>query len=173
MRAEHTGRAVRVIRAVGAAAMAVASFQAGAAIDSWIRIPGIPGESVNIDHRGEIDVSNYALTLDTRTCTVAVRKGLDSASPPLAEAAIRRTTLPSVVLTARKAGEGQKDFYTVTLTNASVSSVLASYTSGDNAPTEDVTFSARSLALSYKPQDAKGGLGAAITSTFSCANGNN
>ncbi len=156
---------MQVVFATGLAAGAV---QADAAIDSWVRIPGIAGESVNADHKGEIDVASFSQTLDNKNCAFAVVKFLDSASPALAEAAAKKSTLPSVVLNARKSGEGQKDFLTITLASATVASVDTAYGGGDAPAKEEVVFSPRSVTFSYRPQDAKGSLGAAVTSSYTC-----
>lgn len=158
-------KAVQVVLATGVAAGAMT---AEATVDSWLRIPGIPGESTNADHKGEIVVLSYAQTLDNKNCAFAVEKLLDSASPAFAEAAAKKTTLPSVVFSARLAGEGQKDFYTVTLASATIANLNTSYASGAATAREEVTFSPRSVTVTYRPQDAKGSLGAAITTSFTC-----
>ena len=157
-------KAVQVVFATGVAAGAVQAQ----AVDSWLRIPGIPGESVNADHKGEIDVISFTQTLDAKTCQLAVLKYLDSATPALSEATAKKSALPNVTLSARKSGDGQKDFLTITLLNASVASVDTSSAGGDVPPKEQVIFAPRSVTVTYRAQDAKGGLGAAVTSTFNC-----
>ena len=158
-------RAVQVVFATGVAAGAV---QAQAAIDSWIKIPGIPGESAAVDHKGEIDVLTFSQSLDAKACQFAVVKYLDSATPALSEAVARKTNLPNVTFSARKAGEGQKDFLTITLMSATVSSLETASSGTDLPPKEQAVFAPRSVTIVYRPQDAKGGLGTAVTSTFTC-----
>lgn len=160
-----TRKAVQVVLATG---MVAGMVPANAAVNGWLRVPGIAGESTNADHKGEVDVLAYSQALDNKTCAFAVQKNLDSASPAFAEAVARKTTLPSVVFSARKAGEGQKDFYTVTLASATIASLNTSFGGGDDSAREEVVFSPRSVTVSYRAQDAKGSLGPAITSAFTC-----
>jgi type VI secretion system secreted protein Hcp len=157
-----TRKAIQVVFATGMAAGAV---QAGA-IDSWVRIPGIDGESTNADHKGEIDVLSYSQALDSKTCEFIIEKQLDKASPALAESVAKRAMLPSVVFSARKSGEGQKDFLNVTLASVSIAAVNTSL--GRDAASEQVVLKPRSVTISYRAQDAKGTLGPAITSSFGC-----
>jgi type VI protein secretion system component Hcp len=63
----------------------VASLPAGAAdIQSYLKIDDIPGESNRVGHVGEIELSAYSQTFDTRNCSrVVVNKLVDIASPAL------------------------------------------------------------------------------------------
>jgi type VI secretion system secreted protein Hcp len=157
-------QAVRVVFASGVAAGAL---QAGA-VDSWLRIPGIAGESLVADHKGDIDLVSFSQAFDSKACKFTVVKYLDTATAALSEATSKRTTLPNVTLTARKSGEGQKDFYTVTMLSSTVASVETTSANQDAPVMEAVAFSPRSVTISYRPQDAKGGLGTAVTSTINC-----
>jgi type VI secretion system secreted protein Hcp len=66
-----------------------------------------------------------------------------------------------VVMTARKAGEGQKDFLKVTMKEVFITSVQPSGSSGGDIA-ESVSMSYGSIDFSYKPQDAKGTLGGEV-----------
>jgi len=62
------------------------------------------------------------------------------------------------VLTARKSGEGQKDFLKITLKEVFITSVQPSGSQqGDIV--ESVSMSYASVDFAYKAQDAKGALG--------------
>jgi len=158
----------KAIQVVFTAGMAAGAVQAGAAVDSWVRIPGIDGESTNSDHKGEIELLSYSQTLENKTCEYVIEKRLDKASPALAESVAKKATLPSVVVSARKAGEGQKDFLSVTLASVTIAAVNTSFGSGSDAGREQVVLNPRSVTISYRVQDEKGGLGPAVTSSFNC-----
>jgi len=143
------------------------AVQAGA-IDSWVRIPGIDGESTDADHKGEIDVLSYSQALDSKACEFVIEKQLDKASPALAESVAKRAMLPSVVFSARKSGEGQKDFLKVTLASVSIAAVNTSLSRGGDSASEQVVLNPRSVTISYRAQDPKGGLGQPVVSSFGC-----
>ena len=64
----------------------------------------------------------------------------------------------------RKSGEGQKDFLTWDFTNLRIKSYDVAFT--DGPPLDVVTFSFTQVTMTYRPQDIKGGLGAAVTVTW-------
>ncbi|MEO8125258.1 MAG: type VI secretion system tube protein Hcp, partial [Burkholderiales bacterium] len=84
----------------------------------------------------------------------------DKASPMLAKQAVLGKYVPSAVLTARKAGEGQKDFLKVTMKEVFVTSVQVG--EGGEGPTEEVAMSYGWIDFEYRPQDAKGSMGSAV-----------
>lgn len=168
MKPISAGRARKAMKVVFAAGVAAGAVQADAAVDSWLKIPGFPGESTRVDHKGEIDIVSFVQLLDPKNCTYAFVKDLDKASPGLAEAVAKKTVLPTVTLTSRKAGEGQKDFYVLTLFSVALQSLELTESAGGLVPTEQVVMSPRSVSISYKPQDDKGGLGGEVKASFNC-----
>jgi type VI secretion system secreted protein Hcp len=85
----------------------------------------------------------------------------DKASPVLAKHCVSGKHFPTMTLTARKAGEGQKDFLKVTLKEVLITSVQPAGSSGGDV-TESVACSYKDVEFEYKPQDDKGGLGGAV-----------
>jgi type VI secretion system secreted protein Hcp len=144
------------------------------AIDAHIKFDGIEGESTSADHKGEIVVlawswgltSPAASTSGGRTRGKSTPSDLsfthfyDKASPVLAKTAAQRKHVKTAVLTARKAGEGQKDFLKVTMKEVFITSVATA--EDGTALTEVVTLSYNDIAFSYRPQDSKGGLGGEV-----------
>jgi len=84
----------------------------------------------------------------------------DKASPMLAKQAVVGKHVPSAVLTARKAGEGQKDFLKVTMKEVFITSVQAS--EGGEGPMEEVAMSYGTIDFEYRPQTDKGSLGSPV-----------
>jgi type VI secretion system secreted protein Hcp len=145
------------------------------AIDFFIKFDGVAGESADKDHKGEIDVVSWnwsaSNTLPPASGGVGAGKSVpgpfsfqhqyDKASPVLGKYAASGKFFKQVYLTARKAGEGQKDFLKVTMKEVLVTSVLVD-ASGDGGAHESVSLAYRDIDFAYKPQDPKGTLGAAV-----------
>jgi type VI secretion system secreted protein Hcp len=141
------------------------------AIDTHIKFDGIDGESTHKDHKGEIAVLswNWNVSASTSAGTGSGRVGkaspgdfvfthmYDKASPKLAKTCVQGTALKEVYLTARKSGEGQKDFIKVTMKDVFIASVQEN--ADDTGLGEAVTLKYSSINFSYKPQTAKGTLG--------------
>lgn len=143
--------------------------------DFHIKFDGIDGESTHKDHKGEVAVLSWSwgLTSAAAAATGAAagkRKAVpqemrivhryDKASPLLAKQAALGRHVPSAVLTARKAGEGQKDFLKVTMKEVFITAVQAS--EGGDGLMEEVAMSYGTIDFEYRPQDAKGSLGSPV-----------
>jgi type VI secretion system secreted protein Hcp len=81
----------------------------------------------------------------------------DRSSPVLAKYCATGRHFSEVVMTARKAGEGQKDFLVIKFKEVFITSVEPSGNSGGDIG-ETVTFSYAQMDMAYKAQDDKGGL---------------
>ena len=143
--------------------------------NSYIKFDGIDGESTLKDHKGEVAVLSWSWGLTSTTGGFSgsgSRRGkavpqemrivhrYDKASPMLAKQAVLGRALPSAVLTARKAGEGQKDYFKVTMKEVFITSVQDS--EGGEGAMEEVAMSYSEIDFEYRPQDAKGGLGSPV-----------
>jgi type VI secretion system secreted protein Hcp len=82
----------------------------------------------------------------------------DKASPLLAKKCAQGVHFPTVVVTQRKSGEGQKDFLKITMKEVFITAVQSS--GGDVG--ESVSMSYGAIDFSYRPQDARGGLGGEV-----------
>jgi type VI secretion system secreted protein Hcp len=150
--------------------------------DTHIKFDGVEGESTHKDHKGEIEVLSWSWGL---AAPVPARSGAaaskatpadfrfvhfyDKASPLLARAGARGNVFKQVLLTARKSGEGQKDFFKVTMKEVFVTSVQL--TSGADSMAEEVALAPRFISYDYAPMDAKGSLGPAVTFSWNLATG--
>ncbi|HSW08713.1 Hcp family type VI secretion system effector [Aquabacterium sp.] len=145
--------------------------------DTHIKFEGVDGEATHKDHKGEIEVLswNWNVTNSNVGGTSGGGSGkgkatpgdfsfthvFDKASPILAKQAAAGKHFATVVLTARKAGEGQKDFLKVTMKEAFITAVSPSGGHGGEI-IENVAMSYKDIEFEYKPQDDKGGLGGAV-----------
>jgi len=147
------------------------------ATKTFIKFDGIDGESVTKDHPREIEVLSWNWGLSVTTITSGGSGGgasvgrvspkeihfvhlYDKASPVLLRMAATGRHIASAVLSARKAGAGQKDFLVITLKEVLITSIMA----GDDGagPTEEIVFSYGDIHFGYRPQSASGALGAAV-----------
>jgi type VI secretion system secreted protein Hcp len=81
------------------------------------------------------------------------------ASPQLFLACASGKHLDEAVLTVRKAGAEQVEFLSYKLSECIVSSYQEGGSSGDSVPIDSFSLNFAKIEMSYKEQDAKGGLG--------------
>ena len=140
-----------------------------------IKFDGIEGESTHADHKGEILVASWSWGVNNPPAAgtgvgAAVGKAVpgdfhfthvyDKASPILAKNCAGGKRVKTVVLTARKAGEGQKDFLRITMTDVLVTAAAVS--AAGEGVYESIALSYGQIGFSYQPQTATGGLGSAV-----------
>jgi type VI secretion system secreted protein Hcp len=144
--------------------------------DFHIKFDGVEGEATHKDHKGEIEILSWSWDV-SQTSGASAGGGsgrgkanpgefvfthiYDKASPVLAKHAASGKHFKDAKLTARKAGEGQKAFLTVTLKEVFITRVAPSGESEGDI-TEEVTATYKDIEFAYKPQDDKGGLGGEI-----------
>lgn len=142
------------------------------AIDTHIKFDGIDGEATHQDHKGEIEVMSWSWNITNVSNLTGGGSGqgkatagdfhfmhqYDKASPNLAKKCAKGEHFPTVVLTARKSGDGQKDFLKVTMKEVYITSVSPAGSSGGGIA-EGVSMSVSDIEFAYKPQDDKGKLG--------------
>ena len=145
------------------------------AIDTHIKFDGVEGESTHTDHKGEIELLSWSWGVTNASMGSGGGSGMgkaqggdlhfahpyDKASPVLAKKCIQGVHFPSVVLTSRKAGEGQKDFLKITMKEVYITSVQPAGSSGGDIM-ESVSMSYGSIEFAYKPQDKAGALGGEV-----------
>lgn len=147
-----------------------------ATIDTHLKLDGVDGESTHKDHKGEIELLSWSWGVSNATSAtsgsgsgkgkatpgdLAFTHFYDKASPVLAKKCAQGVHFKEAVITARKSGEGQKDFLKVTMKEVFITSAAPSGSSGGDI-VEGITMSYGSIEFAYKPQDDKGGLGGEV-----------
>ena len=149
------------------------------AVDYFLRIDGIPGESKDSKHKDEIDVEAWswgevnpvqhgpgsgvgAGKVQMQDFNFTTR--FSKASPSLMLACASGKHLKSAVLTARRGGDkAQAEFLTFSLSDVLVSSYqTAGAEAGDVAPVDSVSLNFAKIQIEYKEQKADGSLGGSI-----------
>lgn len=167
----RTVLARRVLPAVATAlALAAATLPSRAQpVDTFMKIDGLPGESTNAAHPGEIDLTGWSQTFGTRHCSRAVAiKRVDRASPGLIARAAANTLIPQVIVSMARAGGGRsQDFFRATLDLVTIERVEIAE-QGDEL-VERVVLAPRSIRLEYRPPQADGSLGAPVATAIACS----
>jgi type VI secretion system secreted protein Hcp len=139
------------------------------AVQYFLRVDGIPGESKDAAHKGEIDVLSFAWGLTNSGGAAPgggagagkasfqdlhVVKPVDKASPKLFEACASGQHIKEVVLTGRRTGKKQLEFLSYKLSNV----VITSYQIGGSAPeapTDQVSLNSGKIEMEYRPAGAE------------------
>ena len=150
-----------------------------AAIDYFLKIDGIQGDSKAEKHKDEIDIESFSWG-DTQSGTFAVGGGggsgkismqdfhftmlVNKASPALFLACAQGDHIKNA-LTCRKAGRDQQEFLKVTMNNVLVSSFQIGG-AGGVVPTDQISLNFAKIEVEYQEQDATGKLVGSIKTWF-------
>lgn len=153
-----------------------------AAADYFLKIEGVKGESTDDKHKGEIDVESWSWG-ETNSGTHATGGGggagkvsmqdfhftkkIDKSSPELMLACATGKALTKAVLTCRKAGGKQEEFFKVTLSDLLVSSYQTGGSAhGDVVPTDQISLNFSKVEFEYSPQKADGSLDSPVKTGY-------
>jgi type VI secretion system secreted protein Hcp len=148
-----------------------------AAVDYFLKIDGIDGESQDSQYKNYIHVESWSWGA-SQSGTFSSGGGggagkvqmqdlhftmkMDKASPKLMLACATGEHIKKAQLFARKAGKTQQTFLTVTLSDVLVSSYQTSGSgASDVLPIDSVALNFAKVEVEYKPQNADGSLGGA------------
>jgi type VI secretion system secreted protein Hcp len=172
----RTRKSVQVVLAAGVALGAVPAV----ADSIFLKIPGLPGESMDSKHKDEIIVESFSQSVDAGQCPqVNIAKRVDKATPGLVEAAaaVRPVPFQSATLSVTRNGEYKEgdDYLTLAMSGAVVTSNSLSIDGGeygDGGGWEQFTLSPQSVVMTYRPVDAQTGkFFSPITKTIVCGKG--
>ena len=139
------------------------------AVDFFLKLDGINGESTDSNHSQEITVLSWSWGA-TQTTSVAgtggsgagkatiadlhVVKYVDAASVPLYKTLLSGKHVTTGVLTANKAGGDGRPFLKVTLSEMFVTSIQSG--GATEVPVETVSFSYNTIKIEYSKQSEQG-----------------
>ncbi len=154
------------------------------AVDMFLKLGDVKGESVDDKHKDEIDVLAWSWGLSQSGTThtgsgggagkvnvqdVSLTKWVDKASPNLVLGCSIGKHYPEALLTVRKAGEKPLEYIKLTMKDVLVSSVSTGGSHGEDRLTENVTLNFAEYKMEYAPQKADGSGDAAVTAAFHIA----
>ena len=147
--------------------------------DCFIKLGDIKGESLDDQHKGEIDVLSFSFGVNQPGGSAVVGAGagtgkaqfhefqflkrIDSASAKLMLACASGQHFPEVTVTCRRAGGKQATFLTLKLEQVLVSGyehLAGDERYRDTLPIDKVTMNYAKITYSYKAQNADGTEGA-------------
>src|SRR4030095_15215160 len=145
-----------------------------AAVDYFLKIDGIQGESKADGHKDEIDILSFSWGA-TQSGTFAAGGGggagkvsmqdfhftmpVNKASPALFLACAQGDHIKNAILTCRKAGKEQQEFMKVTVSDCLVSSFQTGGDGGgDVVPTDQISLNFAKIEVEYNEFDASGKL---------------
>lgn len=146
-------------------------------VDYFLKIDGVKGESTDSKHSGEIELESWSLGATNAASfssgggggsgKVSVQdfhlvKKYDQASVNLFVACATGKHYPSATIVARKAGEKQEEFLTITLSDVMVSSYqVGGSAHSDLIPSDQISLAFSKVKFAYKAQKGDGTLGGA------------
>lgn len=147
-----------------------------AAVDYFLKIEGIQGESADAKHKGEIELVAFSWG-ESQSGTMAAGGGAaagkvqmqdlaatmrtNKASPILFLACASGQQIKQATLTVRKAGEQQQEFLIIKLSDLLISQYQTSG-GGDEVPMDQISLNFGRLEVEYRPQKADGSLDAPV-----------
>ena len=150
-----------------------------AAVDYFLKVEGIQGESKADDHKDEIDLESFSWG-ETQSGTWATGGGgtgkvsmqdfhftmaVSKASPALFLACAEGDHIKNAILTCRKAGKKQQEFMKVTMSDVLVSLFQIGGAVGV-VPTDQISLNFAKIEVEYQEQDATGKIVASIKKWF-------
>ena len=149
-----------------------------AAVDYFLKLEGIDGESADSKHKNEIDVESWSWG-ETQSGTFAAGGGggagkvsmqdfhfvmrVNKSSPKLMEACASGEHVKKAVLICRKAGKEQQEYLKITFSDCLVSSYNTGGSGGsDIVPVDQIALNFAKIEYEYKEQKADGTLGGAV-----------
>jgi type VI secretion system secreted protein Hcp len=142
-----------------------------AAVDYFLKIDGIPGESQDSKHKGEIELESFSWGATQTTGHPGVGGGagkvqmqdfhfvmtVNKASPKLFLACARGQHLKNATLIARKAGKAQQEFLVFKFTDVLISSYQSGGT-GEGVPMDSVSLNFAKIEFEFRPEKPDGSL---------------
>ena len=150
-----------------------------AAVDYFLKIDGIDGESRDDKHKNEIEIESWSWGA-TQTGTLAAGGGggagkvqfqdfhfttlISKASPSLFLRCATGEHIKSATLTARKSGENPQEFMHIKMEDVLISSYQTGGSSGSSiVPTDQVSMNFAKINYEYQPQKPDGSLDAGVS----------
>jgi len=149
-----------------------------AAVDYFLKIEGIEGESQDAKHKGEIDLESWSWG-ETQSGSHSAGGGggagkvsmqdfhfvmrVNKSSPKLLLACASGEHFKKATLTCRKAGKEQQEFLKIVFSDLLVSSFQTGGSGhGDVVPMDQISINYSKMEYEYKEQKPDGTLGGAI-----------
>lgn len=151
------------------------------AVDQFLKIEGVDGESEDDSHSKSISVLAWSWGASQSGTThlgagsgagkvnvqdISVTKYVDSSSNALLKACCKGTHFKEAKLTVRKAGDKPLEYIKLTMNDLIVTSLSTGGSGGEEQLTENVSLNFAKFKYEYTPQKADGSGGAVKDATW-------
>lgn len=141
------------------------------AVDMFLKIEGVDGESADDKHKGEIDVLAFSWGMTqsgsmhisggggsgkVNVQDMSVTKYLDKASTVLMQKCCTGKHFTKATLTCRKAGDKPVEYMIVTMEEVLVTGISEGGSEHDDLQTETISLNFAKVKVKYTPQKADG-----------------
>lgn len=152
-----------------------------AAVDYFLKIDGVPGESQDDKHKDEIQVESWSwgqqnsgkssagggsgagkVDMQDFNFTMMTNK----ASPKLFLACASGQAIKEATLVCRKAGKDAQEYLKIKFNDLIISSFQFGGSAGDVVPMDQVSFNFSKIEFNYAPQKADGSLDSPIVHNY-------
>lgn len=140
--------------------------------NAFLKLDGIKGESLDSDHKDELEVESYnfgitlpAMGIGTGGGRAAGRadfqdfsisKRVDASSPVIYLNCIKGTVLKSALLTVCAASGDRRPIMKIAMSEVSITGVQPNGSGGNELPSESVSFSYGTIKWTYTQRDEAG-----------------
>ena len=154
------------------------------AVDMFLKLDDVKGESKDSKHKEEIDVLAWSWGLSQSGSAhqgggggagkvavqdISLTKHTDKASPNLLKFCCSGKHFKEAVLTVRKAGEKPVEYLKITMEQVLISSVSTGGSGGEDRLTENVSLNFAKFKFEYTPQKDDGSAGSAVEAHWNIA----
>ncbi len=141
------------------------------AVDMFLKLDGIEGESKDAKHKGELDIESFSFGASNAGSTsggtgagagkvsmldFSFATQVNKASPKLFLACASGQHIKTALLTVRKAGGQQQDFLKITLSDVQVTGYHQGAAEAADTPRDQVTLNFSKIHVSYSGQRPDG-----------------
>jgi type VI secretion system secreted protein Hcp len=141
------------------------------AVDMFLKLDGIDGESRDKKRSGQIDILAWSWGMSQSGTThtgsgagagkvsvqdISLTKWIDKASPILIQYCAKGTHIKDGELVVRKAGDNPLEYMTIKMTDIMITSVSTGGSGGEDRLTENVSLNFAEFEVKYQEQDPKG-----------------
>ncbi len=140
------------------------------AVDMFLKLDGIDGESQDKDHKAWIDVLAFSWGASVPTTpgnsgaaagrvaveSLSITHFVDASSPILLSHICSGAHIKTANLVCRKAGETPVEFLKIDLSNVLITSLASGGSGGEDRLTENLTLNFAQIVETYTPQNAAG-----------------
>jgi type VI secretion system secreted protein Hcp len=151
------------------------------AVDMFLKIDGIKGESHDSSHKDEIDILAWSWGASQSGSAhlgggggagkvsvqdISFTKYVDKSTPLLLKACCNGQHLSEINVVVRKAGEKPLEYLKLKLSDCLVSSISTGGSGGQDRLTENVSLNFAKFQVTYTAQDAKGAAAGEVPFAF-------